>query len=312
MKSGELAKRQENRDEAEKALERAQEVEDAEEAERMSKRLVKVTKQHAAECQATSHPDGRALASGAVEAEGAVRESWCAAAVACFAAPKTWTRLTFGVTGSVRAPANIRESQEDADSKSSDWTRRCRRMSMTQEQFVDTVHPAWLRLLRLGSRRRGEKGRWSFCESMAISTMCSSILDKDKYQTRTPNLFSLRLRTPDLSKTQTRSLGARGMQYQEARRYSLSGRLHLATPSAEVGRARRRRPLKFQLKSERNLTRQPSPQRAKRLLKLSRQQFRSALIRSSRIAARRPAVLLPAAQESEVRWPKLARPGRKK
>jgi len=51
MKSGELAKRQGKRDEAQKSLEIAEEAGDAENAEKFQKRLVKVTRQHNDDCK---------------------------------------------------------------------------------------------------------------------------------------------------------------------------------------------------------------------------------------------------------------------
>jgi len=51
MKSGELAKRQEKRDEAQKFLEKAEETGDVETAEKFQKRLVKVTRQHNEDCK---------------------------------------------------------------------------------------------------------------------------------------------------------------------------------------------------------------------------------------------------------------------
>lgn len=51
MKSGELEKRTERREEAEKALEKAKEVGDAEEIDKQSRRLVKVGKSHVEDCK---------------------------------------------------------------------------------------------------------------------------------------------------------------------------------------------------------------------------------------------------------------------
>lgn len=51
MKSGELAKRQEKREEAQKQLEKATEAGDAEDMEKFNRRLVRVTKQHNAEAK---------------------------------------------------------------------------------------------------------------------------------------------------------------------------------------------------------------------------------------------------------------------
>lgn len=51
MKSGELAKRQEKREEAQKQLEKATEAGDADDMEKFNRRLVRVTKQHNAEAK---------------------------------------------------------------------------------------------------------------------------------------------------------------------------------------------------------------------------------------------------------------------
>merc|ERR1712154_591069 len=51
MKSGELAKRKERRDEAQKELEKAEEAGDEENVEKFSRRLVKVTKEHNEDCK---------------------------------------------------------------------------------------------------------------------------------------------------------------------------------------------------------------------------------------------------------------------
>ncbi|PNF17057.1 Flap endonuclease 1 [Cryptotermes secundus] len=51
MKSGELSKRAERREEAQKSLEKAEEAGDAEQVDKFSRRLVKVTKHHADECK---------------------------------------------------------------------------------------------------------------------------------------------------------------------------------------------------------------------------------------------------------------------
>lgn len=51
MKSGELEKRAERREEAQKALEKAEEAGDAEQVDKFNRRLVKVTKHHADECK---------------------------------------------------------------------------------------------------------------------------------------------------------------------------------------------------------------------------------------------------------------------
>ncbi|KAF4522516.1 hypothetical protein B566_EDAN002601 [Ephemera danica] len=51
LKSGELSKRQERRQEAQKALEKAEEAGDSEQVDKFSRRLVKVTRSHADDCK---------------------------------------------------------------------------------------------------------------------------------------------------------------------------------------------------------------------------------------------------------------------
>nr|CAD7395182.1 unnamed protein product [Timema poppensis] len=51
LKSGELAKRAERREEAQKSLEKAEEAGDSEQVDKFNRRLVKVTKHHADECK---------------------------------------------------------------------------------------------------------------------------------------------------------------------------------------------------------------------------------------------------------------------
>lgn len=95
MKSGELEKRKERRDEAQKALEKAEEAGDAENIEKFNRRLVKVTKQHNEECKELLKLMGIPYVDAPCEAE-----AQCAALVK---AGKVWATgtedmdsLTFG------------------------------------------------------------------------------------------------------------------------------------------------------------------------------------------------------------------------
>ena len=69
MKSGELAKRKERREEAEKQLAEAQEAGDAENVEKFSRRLVKVTKQHFNDCKKLLNLMGVPVVEAPTEAE---------------------------------------------------------------------------------------------------------------------------------------------------------------------------------------------------------------------------------------------------
>ncbi|KAL4235015.1 Elongation of fatty acids protein 2 [Mactra antiquata] len=95
MKSGELEKRKERRDEAQKELEKATEAGDAENVEKFNRRLVKVTKQHNEECKELLKLMGIPYVDAPCEAE-----AQCAALVK---AGKVWATgtedmdsLTFG------------------------------------------------------------------------------------------------------------------------------------------------------------------------------------------------------------------------
>uniref|UniRef100_A0A4W3GJ72 Flap endonuclease 1-like n=1 Tax=Callorhinchus milii TaxID=7868 RepID=A0A4W3GJ72_CALMI len=97
MKSGELAKRNERRSEAEKQLAQAQEAGDSENVERFNKRLVKVTKQHNEECKTLLTLMGIPYLEAPCEAEAS-----CAALVKSGKVYGTATEdmdgLTFGTT----------------------------------------------------------------------------------------------------------------------------------------------------------------------------------------------------------------------
>lgn len=95
MKSGELEKRAQRREEAQKSLEKAEEVGDAVEIEKFNRRLVKVNKKHVEECQQLLSLMGIPYVLAPCEAE-----SQCAAMVAAGKVYATATEdmdaLTFG------------------------------------------------------------------------------------------------------------------------------------------------------------------------------------------------------------------------
>lgn len=79
MKSGELAKRTERREEAQKQLEKATEAGEAADIDKFNRRLVKVTKQHAEEAKNLLSLMGVPYIDAPCEAE-----AQCAALVGCF------------------------------------------------------------------------------------------------------------------------------------------------------------------------------------------------------------------------------------
>lgn len=97
MKSGELAKRKERREEAQKGLSQAEETGDAESMEKFSRRLVKVTPEHNAECKRLLMLMGVPYIDAPCEAE-----AQCAALVKAGKVYATGTEdmdaLTFGST----------------------------------------------------------------------------------------------------------------------------------------------------------------------------------------------------------------------
>ncbi|XP_073232533.1 flap endonuclease 1-like [Porites lutea] len=97
MKSGELAKRKERREEAQKGLAQAEEAGDAESMEKFSRRLVKVTPEHNAECKRLLKLMGIPYVDAPCEAE-----AQCAALVKAGKVYATGTEdmdaLTFGST----------------------------------------------------------------------------------------------------------------------------------------------------------------------------------------------------------------------
>uniref|UniRef100_A0A1I8FWP4 Flap endonuclease 1 n=2 Tax=Macrostomum lignano TaxID=282301 RepID=A0A1I8FWP4_9PLAT len=153
-------------------------VEDAEEAERMSKRLVKVTKQHAAECQRLLTLMGVPWLQAPSEAEAQCAELVRSGRVFAvgtedmdaltFGAPVLLRRLTF----SEAKKMPIQEFRLD---------KALQEMSMSQEQFVDLC-------ILLGCdycdsvRGVGPKKALEFLRKYGDIDNVLKHLDKDKYQ----------------------------------------------------------------------------------------------------------------------------------
>lgn len=134
MKSGELAKRKEKRDEAQKELEKAEDAGDEENVDKFSRRLVKVTKEHNEECKTLLRLMGIPYVEAPCEAE-----AQCAALVKAGKVFATGTEdmdsLTFGssvvlrhLTFSEARKMPIREYNLD---------RILSDLEMSQDEFID-------------------------------------------------------------------------------------------------------------------------------------------------------------------------------
>jgi len=134
MKSGELAKRKERREEAEKQLAKAEEEDDQENVQKFEKRLVKVTKEHNEECKVLLKLMGIPYVSAPCEAE-----AQCAALVKAGKVYATGTEdmdaLTFGsnillrhLTFSEARKMPIKEFYLD---------RVLSELGLTQDEFID-------------------------------------------------------------------------------------------------------------------------------------------------------------------------------
>ncbi|KAG4100710.1 PIN domain-like protein [Neocallimastix lanati (nom. inval.)] len=95
MKSGELSKRLERREEAQKNMEKAAEEGNAEEVEKFSRRTVKVTKEHNAECQRLLKAMGIPYICAPCEAEAQCAEL-CKSNIVYGACSEDMDTLTFG------------------------------------------------------------------------------------------------------------------------------------------------------------------------------------------------------------------------
>lgn len=134
MKSGELAKRKEKRDEAQKELEKAEEAGDEENVEKFSRRLVKVTKEHNDECKQLLKFMGIPYVEAPCEAE-----AQCAALVKAGKVFATGTEdmdsLTFGSSVVLRH-LTFSEARK-MPIKEYNLSRLLEDLGLSQDEFID-------------------------------------------------------------------------------------------------------------------------------------------------------------------------------
>ncbi|XP_022344377.2 flap endonuclease 1-like [Crassostrea virginica] len=134
MKSGELAKRKERREEAQKQLEKAEEAGDEENIEKFNRRLVKVSKQHNEECKELLKFMGIPY----IEAPGEA-EAQCAALVKAGKVYATGTEdmdaLTFGTTVLLRN-LTVAEARK-LPIKEYHYNRVLEELGLSKDEFID-------------------------------------------------------------------------------------------------------------------------------------------------------------------------------
>lgn len=134
MKSGELAKRKERREEAQKQLEKAEEAGDEENIEKFNRRLVKVSKQHNEECKELLKYMGIPYINAPGEAE-----AQCAALVKAGKVYATGTEdmdaLTFGTTVLLRN-LTVAEARK-LPIKEYHYNRVLEELGLTKDEFID-------------------------------------------------------------------------------------------------------------------------------------------------------------------------------
>jgi len=134
MKSGELAKRKERRDEAQKELAKAEEAGDEENVEKFSRRLVKVTKEHNEECKKLLTLMGIPYVEAPCEAE-----AQCAALVKAGKVFATGTEdmdsLTFGSSVVLRH-LTFSEARK-LPIKEYNLSRLLEELGLSQDEFID-------------------------------------------------------------------------------------------------------------------------------------------------------------------------------
>lgn len=134
MKSGELEKRKERREEAQKSLTKAEEVGDAAEIEKFNRRLVKVTKQHNEECKGLLKLMGVPYIDAPCEAE-----AQCAALVKAGKVYATGTEdmdaLTFGSSVLLRH-LTFSEARK-MPIKEINLNKALSELNLSQDEFID-------------------------------------------------------------------------------------------------------------------------------------------------------------------------------
>jgi len=134
MKSGELAKRLERREEAQKNLEKAEEEGNIEDVEKFSRRIVKVTKEHNAECQRLLKAMGIPYICAPCEAEAQCAEL-CKSNVVYGSGSEDMDTLTFGSPVLLRH-MTFSEARKMPISEIS-YEKVLKGLEMDKDQFID-------------------------------------------------------------------------------------------------------------------------------------------------------------------------------
>ena len=132
LKAGELEKRKEKREEADRKLKEAQEVENVKEINKFSKRLVRVTRQHNEECKKLLTLMGVAIINAPSEAEAQCAEL-CKEGLVYGVATEDMDGLTFGTHRLIRhlSSGNTEKVKEYALDKVLEG------LGLNQSQFID-------------------------------------------------------------------------------------------------------------------------------------------------------------------------------
>jgi flap endonuclease-1 len=134
MKSGELEKRKEKRDEAQAALDKAKEEGNVEEVDKQSRRLVKVTKDHVEDCKTLLKHMGIPFVEAPCEAEAQCAEL-CKAGKVYGVGTEDMDALTFG-TGVLLRHLTFSEARK-MPIKEFYLDKLLEGFEMNQEQFID-------------------------------------------------------------------------------------------------------------------------------------------------------------------------------